>query len=380
MKVCYFGTYSKSDGYPRNRVLIKGLRKQEIEVIECHVDLWEDSSDKTGGINKRFSFLRKVFRMLYAQLLLARHLLKVKHFDILIVGSIGHIEVFLVKIFTVLKKKPLVFDAFISLYSTIVRDRKLVRPHTVLAKILYFVDRYSCKLADLVLLDTNAQIYYFKEQFNLPAKKFQRVFVSTDTDVFKPKEYKENQHQFTVLFFGSFIPLHGIEHIIKAAKFLEKEKEIQFCIIGKGQEEEKVKRMHKELQLNNVTFIWDWISEKELAEHIAKSDICLGIFGNTEKAKRVIPCKIYNCLAMKKAVITARTPAITELLTDGINVILAGPENPEDLAEKIKFAKNNPSITEHIGVEGYKSFVQNASIEVTGKTLLNQISFFESGF
>ncbi len=53
-------------------------------------------------------------------------------------------------------------------------------------------------------------------------------------------------------------------------------------------------------------------------------------------SKGVIPCKVYDCMAFGKAIITADTPAIKELLTDGETVVLVNAGNPgEALAESI---------------------------------------------
>ena len=40
MKVCYWGTFERQ--YPRNAVLISGLRQNGIEVVECHFALWKE--------------------------------------------------------------------------------------------------------------------------------------------------------------------------------------------------------------------------------------------------------------------------------------------------------------------------------------------------
>ena len=38
MKVCYFGT---CDGnYPRNKTIIKELKKNNVDVVICHMNLW----------------------------------------------------------------------------------------------------------------------------------------------------------------------------------------------------------------------------------------------------------------------------------------------------------------------------------------------------
>ena len=42
--VCYFGTYRSN--YPRNRILIDGLRKNGMDVIECHAQLWHGLQDR----------------------------------------------------------------------------------------------------------------------------------------------------------------------------------------------------------------------------------------------------------------------------------------------------------------------------------------------
>ncbi|MEF9426698.1 MAG: hypothetical protein L0956_05835 [Candidatus Mariimomonas ferrooxydans] len=60
MKVCYFGTYSTGPGYPRNRVIIKGLRENRVEVIECHKEIWKDASEKIRAASG-FSYIPKIF-------------------------------------------------------------------------------------------------------------------------------------------------------------------------------------------------------------------------------------------------------------------------------------------------------------------------------
>jgi glycosyltransferase involved in cell wall biosynthesis len=67
------------------------------------------------------------------------------------------------------------------------------------------------------------------------------------------------------------------------------------------------------LELQNVEFI-EFLEQKELTQYIHHADICLGIFGETEKAKRVIPNKVYEAMAMKKPVITGNSPAAREFL------------------------------------------------------------------
>jgi glycosyltransferase involved in cell wall biosynthesis len=68
---------------------------------------------------------------------------------------------------------------------------------------------------------------------------------------------------------------------------------------------------------------------------IRQADVCLGIFGTSEKASRVIPNKVYQILASKKHLITADTPAIRELLKEGPCVHLVPPGDAKALASAI---------------------------------------------
>ena len=44
MRVCYFGTYRVR--YSRNQIMIEGLRRNGVEVIECHEELWRGIEDR----------------------------------------------------------------------------------------------------------------------------------------------------------------------------------------------------------------------------------------------------------------------------------------------------------------------------------------------
>mgnify|MGYP001613727883 FL=1 len=101
MKICYFGDFNPD--YSRNRVIIRGLRENGVDVLFCHTSLrgWRGLAD-----------LRNKYRSLKEQ------------FDIVIVGYSD--SRFMVPFAKLISGKKIIWDAFYSLYDSWVFDRKLV--------------------------------------------------------------------------------------------------------------------------------------------------------------------------------------------------------------------------------------------------------------
>ena len=338
MRVLYFGQYDPS--YSRNRVLIKGLKKNGVQVIECRVD---------PGI---FKLIR----------LFLRYLKMRPKYDLMIVGFPGQEVMFLARFLTF---KPIIFDAFTSHYGGYILDRQYYSKNSLRAKYYRFLDKWSCRLANVVLLDTQTHIDFFINEFGLSANKFRRIWVGTDDDIFYPVP-EEHHDGFVVHFHGHFIPLQGAEYIIKAASLLKNEN-IRFNIIGRGQEYGKIQKLADDLEVGNITWIND-VPYKNLRDYMISADVCLGIFGSTPKTKLVIPNKVFEALACKKPIITADTPAIRELLSDN-EAFLVKTADPKSLAEGILRLKKDPVLRNKIAEKGYNMFCTTATSDILGYQL-----------
>ena len=341
MKILYFGYYKPS--YPRNRIIIDGLRANGVTVIECN--------------ETSHSFLR-FFRLFF------KYLKSEKDYDFMLVGFPGQEVMFLAKL---LSRKPIIFDVFTSHYMGYILDRKYFSKNSLRAKYYRFLDRWSCKLADIIILDTQAHIDYFAKEFNLPASKFKRIWLGANPELHYPRP-NQKLGIFSALFWGNFIPLQGVEYIIKSAKILENEP-IIFNLIGKGQTYDKNRSLAEELKLKNVNFLGR-LSDDILVDYIRDADICLGTFSDGIKADITIQNKIFESLASKKTMITEKTSSIQELLSDRQGVLLCEKADPEDLTKKILILKNNKVQREAIAEEGYRLFLDKLTPQKITQDLL----------
>lgn len=340
MKVCYFGIYNPN--YARNRQFIKGLRENGVEVIECRVEPTEK----------------------YKYWQLFRKHRQIQNYDLMIVGFRGQAVMPLAKLIC---RRPIVFDALTSLYDSNIVDRKSYPRYSLSAFKYWFLDWLSCRLADIVLFESNNSIKYFVKTFKIKKEKFKRMFIGSDDTLFYPRNYKKNIDQFLVHFHGRYVPQQGVEYIIKAAKILEG-KNIKFNLIGNGPTYKMAISLSRELNTKNINFI-DFMPPKELVKYMARADVCLGIFSKAPRAERPISIKIYETIAMKKALITANTPAIREILKDREDCLLCDIADSHDLAKKILELKNNPELRNKIAENGYKLFREKMTPKILGREL-----------
>ena len=368
MKICYWGTYDRD--YPRNITVIAGLRAGGAAVTECHEPLWGGTGEKLSRASSGWLAPGLLLRWLTAYLKLAFRFLRGEKPDFIFVGYSGHFDMFPAALLGRLRGVPVVFDAFLSLYEAFVLDRPAVKPGSLKANILFLVDKFSCSLADLVLLDTAAHIDYFCSAFDLPKWKFRRSFVGT-TRV-QPAAPPPANGAFTVLYFGRYIPLHGGKYIIQAAARLKPHKDILFRFDGSGEELEDSKKLALELGLDKAEFI-NSRDPLALAASIASADVCLGVFGDTPKAGRIIPNKVFEALALARPLVTGRCPAAEELLTDGKDCLLTPMASPEGIAGAVLRLKDDAALARKLAANGFELFRKKASAEVLGAEILEML-------
>ncbi len=342
LRVTHFGHFDPA--YSRNRILAKALRRAGAEVL--------DVADPRSYARRTPVLVRRALA---------------EPTDLFVVGFPGHADVAAAKALGRLRGAPVLFDAFVSLQET--ADDRGRQPQGMLGRRrLALEDRLACRWADRVLVDTDTHGEHFVTELGTSRAKLRRLWVGADDDLMRPRP--EVAHDgFRVFVYASFIPLHGLEHVVRAASILEGRGEpMTFDVVGAGDTELAIRALAERLDVRNITFVGRRPYD-ELPEWMARSDLCLGIFGTSPKARRVIPNKVFDALACARAVVTADSPAVRELLRPGTDVWVCPPGDPVALADAIVTLRRDDDLRRSIAARGHARFLEAASLDALASDL-----------
>jgi glycosyltransferase involved in cell wall biosynthesis len=298
VKALYFGTYDR--GHPRNVNAIAALRTAGVEVVERQAPI------RGHGVLGAFSVFGAETRLLAP---------KRSDFDLVIVGYPGHFDVPRAR--RIARKKPLVFDAVLSLEDELITVRRRFRDRSAAATVLRAVDYRALRLPNLVVCGTDAEAHYLEE---LGAKKTASVFLGADEDVFC--ETWSPTYPFSAVHFTD-------DPVV-------------------GETDASVP-----IEVSDA-------ADRALA--VARAGIVLGSF----RESRAIPAIVFEACATGAPVVTGDTAAARELLTDGDSALLVPVESPGALGEAIDRLAHDEALRTRIAARGREVFRERASREVLG--------------
>lgn len=361
------GVHRASEGYPNVLYRLDFLRASErFEIREINVPMWRDDS----GMAKFLQLPRLAFRMLAAHASLFVRLLRAETPDTI---YIPYPCVFVLNLLPRrFRHSRIVADAFISVFDTVVSDRKLLKPMHVLARLLHWLERRAYDRADLVVVDTKENASYLQATFGLAPDRVIAVPLSTNERDYTFSEYVPSDSAVRVLFTGTFVPLHGLATIVDAARELQDRNDIEFRLIGDGQDAPMVERLIRESPAR-ITWIRKWCQPAELAAEIRQADICLGIFGNSSKAQRVCPLKIYAYASVGRPVITGDTEFLRNIVREGPECPFATvpPGDPRALARKIVELAEEPRLRSTLARASRRFYEQSLSNTMADEQFMN---------
>lgn len=319
MFVVGFGTYD-TRRHPRSGIILRGLRELGVKVVEFNEPLNISTAERVEILRKPWLIYKLIlsifrsWRMLTIERMrwLGRNFLQRAEssaVDAVLVGYMGHFDVLLARL--LFPNTVIALDMLIFAHDTAL-DRGTTSKSEL--RLLRLLDNAAMRIPSLIVTDT-------EENASLVPDRFREKVVVIPVGVNHEWQARrlrtlaratEVRPKLSIVFYGLFTPLQGAETIATAVSSLS-DVPIEVTIIGTGQDYAKAR--HVAHESHNITWI-DWVDPVELPYLVAQFDVCLGIFGDTAKARRVVPNKVYQGAAAGCAIVTSDTQPQRRALGD----------------------------------------------------------------
>jgi glycosyltransferase involved in cell wall biosynthesis len=347
--VCFFQAYNRD--YIRAEALLEGLRAHGVPVVECKVN-------RPGPWRY--------------PLALARFLRTVRRCDLVLANFRSFEILWLLRFLT---RKPILYDAHISFWQSACEERGWFRPDSLPGRLLFFLDRFNCRIADRVLIDTETHRDYFVRTFGVPPGKITCVYVSREERLSPPQQPPSRHTETTVFWLGSGIPLQGLDVIYEAFRLLhERGVPVVLRLGGAGPGIDRLRARAAADGASNLVFLGS-LPRARAIEEIAAADIGLGgHYSTIPKAAQVIAAKAYELIAMRRAAILGDSPAVRELFKDGENALLCQMGSPEALAAAVTRLAADRTLRERLAANAYELYRSCLRPELAVAPLLRVLS------
>ena len=305
------------------------------DVHRCYVS---GSSKKPGFFSRIWGYFSFVFSSIWAGLF------KVKgKYDLMIVTSPPLFLAIPAYILSSVKRIPLIFEVR-DLWPESAIDTGMIS-NPLLIKFSYWFEKTIYKKAKLINVLTPA----FKEKLitnkNIPADKIIYIANAADFSIaekvaenFDAKKFRKEigiDDKFVVTYIGAHGIANHLIQIIEAAEKLQ-DTNVLFQLIGDGMTKASLIEEVKARNLQNVRFIGR--VDKALAfKYILASDIGTSVLKKVDTFKTIYSNKTFDYMSCKKPILLAIDGVSRQLVVEQAKCgVFAEPENPEDIAEKVR--------------------------------------------
>lgn len=252
-----------------------------------------------------------------------------------------------------LTRRPIIFDEMINFTEWLEEHRRL-KSGSLAYRLFRRCYAWLVGHCRFILADTAVHARYSAQLNRLGLERYRVIPIGTDETVFYPRKVKKPEKPFTVFYYGSMLPLHGLSYLLEAAVLLKDEPGIDFRFVGG--KKPAARACAAAVEAGARVSYEAWLPFEELAEAAAAADLGVGgPFGGTLQSEFVITGKTYQFLALGTPVLIGGNQATAEF-TDKLDCLMVAQADAAALAEAIRWADKHPKELKRIGQQGRKLY------------------------
>jgi colanic acid biosynthesis glycosyl transferase WcaI len=163
---------------------------------------------------------------------------------------------------------------------------------------------------------------------------------------------------FVVMHSGNIGLSQSLETVVQAAERLQSVPDLQIIFVGDGVKKSRLEAQVRQRSLTNVRFL-PYVARARLSESYATADVFL-VSLKPGLAGYIVPSKLYGILAAGRPYVAAvETDCEVATITNRHDCgLLAAPQDPNDLAEKILALYRDQTLAKRLGTNARAAALQ----------------------
>tara|TARA_B100001248_G_C27366086_1_gene449084 strand:- start:116 stop:1504 length:1389 start_codon:yes stop_codon:yes gene_type:complete len=161
-------------------------------------------------------------------------------------------------------------------------------------------------------------------------------------------------------YIGSLREMEGVDLTAEAtAKLSSKGHDVRFFVLSSASGQTELKDYCEKLGLKNKAVIAGPVPHDSVAQFYDLIDIFVVSRPNSRVTRLVTPLKPFEAMAMKKAVVASKLPALEEIIDDGNTGLLYHADDVDSLVENIERVLSDDELINSLGNNAHKWIIEN---------------------
>lgn len=320
-----------------------------VDVLRCHVS----ESYNVNFLGRLWGYFSFMFSAIWGGLRKTEG-----KFDIILVTSPPLFVGMTAYVLSKLKRVPFVFEVR-DLWPESAIDTGVLKNKTII-KLAYWFEKFLYKRAKFINVLTPA----FRDKLiekGIPAEKIRFIPNAADFTLseklndFDAKSFKKElglENNFVVTYVGAHGVANHLIQLVDAAELL-RDTNIVFQLIGSGMQKSMLQEEVVKRKLEDHVIFRDPVAKEEVFKYILASNMGASVLKKVDTFKTIYSNKTFDYMSCRTPILLAIDGVSRDLVEKANCGVYVEPENPKDIAEKLKEVYTNTTLLTKMGENGY---------------------------
>jgi len=199
---------------------------------------------------------------------------------------------------------------------------------------------------------------YLRDIYLKKGVKEDRIFVQPNLTDFEFWNVHGNKEKYTVGYSGTPGGKDGLGYLFKAVSLLKNQMPISLVVVGDSPfGKSKIPELEivcENLGIRNQVHFAGLVEYNQVKTYLSECKLLAITRPRNIQTQAGFPTKLGEYMALKKPVLATNFGEMEAYFTDGNEIVLAECDNPESIADKIRWMLRNEELIKIIAVNGYK--------------------------